>query len=338
MSADPEAVVRAYAAAKSRQDVDAALKCCAPDFVLETVPWRLTARGRAETTIDLHTFFELFPDYRFVVERIAVQGNTALAWGRVAMTWTGRLPRGVGPRWLRLRPRAVDLPAVAVFDVADGLLSRERFMFDQRELCRQLGLRPIVMDWIVRRTARHRHAQLGGGVEPITSTQSILIRADPGEVWARSVADVSALLHSRPLPPWLRAERIEVVGGPLQRGSVRRVHLRSGHVTDERVEDYVPGIRLRYRIENGWGPTIDALVAQTWGVHSVEPLEGHARLVWTGHVMPRFRWARPLVRVMTGIIVAVMQRRYLRAMKRQLEGSEAIEGRDPLLVPRGELA
>src|SRR5690348_9730571 len=86
-------VARAYGAAKSRQDVGAALACCTEDFVIETLPFRTVAVGSAEVAWDLRVFFELFPDYEFVCASTAEGDGTVVLSGYARMTWSGRLPR-----------------------------------------------------------------------------------------------------------------------------------------------------------------------------------------------------------------------------------------------------
>lgn len=318
---DPEALVRSYGAAKSRQDVGAALRCCTDDFVLATTAWGTEARGRREAAFDLGVFFELFPDYEFAFESIVARGDRVVAVGRARWTWTGRLPSFVtGHRVLRRRARAVEVPAVAVFEVRDGLLARERFVFDGAAVSRQMGVPSWLMSRVMRRVAKERHRVTGGGgVAPVESERAILIRADAERVYDRAIGDVTALLHSVPPVPWLRPTRVELVGDRVVQGSQRKVTLRGGKVTHELVYDCVPGQHLRYRILDGWGRAIDWLVSQTHGVHWVERFEGHTRLAWRGHAIPRTWWLRPVVRLLMSLLVGTMQDRYLRAMKHELE-------------------
>ena len=61
-------LVRAYGAAKSAQDGDAALALCHEAFTIETVSFGITSRHRAETAEHLALFFDTFPDYSVTVD------------------------------------------------------------------------------------------------------------------------------------------------------------------------------------------------------------------------------------------------------------------------------
>ena len=128
-------LVRDYAAAKSRQDVGAALAHCHPDFAIETVPFGTASRDREETARHLALFFSVFPDYRAETEGLASGADGVGWWGRVSVTFRGPL-LGLPPTG-----RAVTLPAFSVFAFRDGQLLRERFFFDLAALCEGVGLR-----------------------------------------------------------------------------------------------------------------------------------------------------------------------------------------------------
>ncbi|MBW2373536.1 MAG: nuclear transport factor 2 family protein [Deltaproteobacteria bacterium] len=127
-------LVRAYAAAKSAQDVEAALGICHPDFSIETLAFGTTSRGRDDTANQLALFFSVFPDYRAETEGL-LSGDEGVAWwGRIALTFAGpllgRAPTG----------RRATIPAFSIFDFRDGLLARERFFFDLGMLCDDIGV------------------------------------------------------------------------------------------------------------------------------------------------------------------------------------------------------
>ncbi|HZR84020.1 MAG TPA: nuclear transport factor 2 family protein [Candidatus Binatia bacterium] len=127
-------LARSYGAAKSQQDIDAALAVCSEDFVLETMPLGLAARGRGEARRQLETFFGAFPDYRVTVEGIAAEGASVACWGRALMTFDGPF-LGFAPTG-----RAADLPFVSVFACEGGALRGERFYFDLATLCDRIGV------------------------------------------------------------------------------------------------------------------------------------------------------------------------------------------------------
>lgn len=297
----------AYGREKSRQDIDAALAWCTDDFVLETVAFDRTARGAAAAATDLAIFFELLPDYAFHPEGHARGDGFVVLWGRATATWTGRLPRAARlPRWMRMPPRAIDLPAVAVFDVRDGRLGRERFHFDLGTMSAQMRL-PV---WLVRRVLRRLD-----GPQVIRVEDDHVVPAPVGQVFERYYADPDQLRRGNPRFPWPHATRVELVGDRMQEGALRRVHLWYGHVTDERIDECDAPYRLRYRILNGWGPPLDLFVAATGGVHELEPLPGgRTRVRWRGEVVPTSAWAAPVVGLLARILVAPMQRRFHRSI------------------------
>jgi predicted ester cyclase len=127
-------LVRAYAAAKSQADAAGALALCAPDFTIETIPFGVASKDRAETAKHLALWFGAFPDYRAETEGMAVSGDQVAWWGRIALTALG--PVGGRPP----TGKHAELPAFSVFDFRGGELVRERFHFDLPTFCRQLEL------------------------------------------------------------------------------------------------------------------------------------------------------------------------------------------------------
>ena len=126
--------VRAYAAAKSQADAAGALAVCAPDFTIETIPFGIASKDRAETAQHLALFFAAFPDYRAETEGMAVSGDQVAWWGRIALTALGPV-LGQPPTG-----KHAELPAFSVFDFRGGALVRERFHFDLPDFCTQLAL------------------------------------------------------------------------------------------------------------------------------------------------------------------------------------------------------
>jgi predicted ester cyclase len=133
-SATARSLVRAYGAAKSEQDVGAALAVCSPDFVLDTPSLGAIARGTDEARAQLGLFFGVFPDYAFAIGGIAAEAGSVACWGRVRMTFAGDL-LGLAPTG-----RTAELPAVSVFSCAGGAIGGERFYLDLAALCAQIGV------------------------------------------------------------------------------------------------------------------------------------------------------------------------------------------------------
>lgn len=126
--------VEIYAAAKSRADVEGALAVCSDDFLLETVAFQLTARGREESRLALQAFFAAFPDYDVTLEGMATGDAAISCWGVVRATMAGDL---LGQK---ATGRAFELPMACVFELDGDLLAGERFFFDLNQMCEQLGL------------------------------------------------------------------------------------------------------------------------------------------------------------------------------------------------------
>ena len=121
------------AAAKSRQDVPAAMMLFDGDMLLES-PFGTRAQGLAENEQALMRFFNSFPDYNVVLHGRASDGDALVCWGVVQMTMTGdrfgAVPNG----------RRAELPVFIQFTFNNDLIASERFFFDLSELCAQSGV------------------------------------------------------------------------------------------------------------------------------------------------------------------------------------------------------
>ncbi|MEU9022786.1 ester cyclase [Actinomadura sp. NPDC048394] len=147
---DPDRMIElaeALAAAKSRQDVPAALELLHPEMVLESPAFGTTARGPAENATALRRFFASFPDYAVALQGHAANRDALACWGTVRMTMTGdrfgAVPNG----------RRAELPVFIRFAFKDDLIAGEYFLFDLAELCAQSG---VSADAVRRRLFRDR--------------------------------------------------------------------------------------------------------------------------------------------------------------------------------------
>lgn len=127
-------LAQALAAAKSRQDVGAALRLLHHDMVLDTPAFGSTARGIEQNEKALTRFFASFPDYHVELDGHADDGATLTCWGTAHMTMTGDR-FGVAPHG-----RRADVPVVIQFRFADDRISYERFFFDLSHLCAASGV------------------------------------------------------------------------------------------------------------------------------------------------------------------------------------------------------
>jgi predicted ester cyclase len=122
------------AEAKSRQNVDDALRVCHSDMLLETPAIGSVVRGTVEYRTALSRFFRAFPDYEVTLERHLTNGETLICWGKAQMTMTGDR-FGVTPSG-----RRAELPVLIEFGFKDDLISSERFHYDLSVLCSQSGV------------------------------------------------------------------------------------------------------------------------------------------------------------------------------------------------------
>jgi steroid delta-isomerase-like uncharacterized protein len=127
-------LAEALAAAKSRQDVPAALQLFHDDMLLESPAFGTKARGLAENRKALTKFFASFPDYNVVLRGHASNDDTLVCWATAQMTMTGER-FGVAPNG-----RRAELPVFIQFAFKDDLIAGERFFFDLSELCAQSGV------------------------------------------------------------------------------------------------------------------------------------------------------------------------------------------------------
>lgn len=133
-AATGRSLVRCYGAAKSLQDVDAALAVCDSGFSIDTVAFGIASQDREDTRFQLGAFFHSFPDYGVTLEGFANSPGIVTCWGRARMTFGGDF---LG---YRSTGRLADLPIFCVFETAGGALASERFFFDLAALCEQIGV------------------------------------------------------------------------------------------------------------------------------------------------------------------------------------------------------
>jgi limonene-1,2-epoxide hydrolase len=131
---DIEQVLDAYADAKNRRDVGAAVALCHPDGYYESVGLPGRVQGREALRAFYTHFFSLFPDYRADFDGRALARDTAVVWGRFTGTVSAPLFDGapVG--------RRVEVPVSFVCTFRDGLVYSDTGYFDAADLYRQAGL------------------------------------------------------------------------------------------------------------------------------------------------------------------------------------------------------
>ena len=127
-------LAQALAAAKSRQDVPAAMKLFHEEMLLETPAFGTNAVGLAANAEIRTKFFKSFPDYNVVLHGSASNDTFLICWGVAQMTMTDDRS-GVTPNG-----RRAELPVFIQFAFKDDLIAGERFVFDLSALCAQSGV------------------------------------------------------------------------------------------------------------------------------------------------------------------------------------------------------
>jgi steroid delta-isomerase-like uncharacterized protein len=130
----PDEAVAAYAEAKSRADVEAALGHCTEDVVFDTVPFQISVAGREANRAAFEAFFGVFPDYDVELEGTTGAGELLAGWGTLRATMKGSIGS------LEATGQRFELPFACVWRIRDGQLAHERFHFDLHQMCDQLGL------------------------------------------------------------------------------------------------------------------------------------------------------------------------------------------------------
>jgi len=153
------ALAQALAAAKSRQDVPAALRLFHPDMVLESPAFGSRAQGLVENAKALTGFFRTFPDYQVDLHGHASNDDTLICWGTAQLTMTGDR-FGVVPNGTR-----ATLPVLIQFTFQGDLIAGERSFFALSALCAQSG---VSTDAVRQRLFGDAHAPGGtaGAVSP----------------------------------------------------------------------------------------------------------------------------------------------------------------------------
>lgn len=121
-------------AAKSRQDVTAAMLVQHDDMVLDVPPLGARIEGKPANGAALNGFFKIFPDYAVTLEGHARADEELICWGQVRMTLSSNR-YGVDPTGKTAR-----FPAFFRFMFRDGLIVREYFLWDLAEACAQWGV------------------------------------------------------------------------------------------------------------------------------------------------------------------------------------------------------
>lgn len=130
----PAEVARAYTAAKSAGDLVVAMNLCHQHVIVDSIPMRMTCRGRAQARERAAAFHRAFPDHDIAMREVRQSDDLAVGHGTITGTMEAPL-LGLGPTGRRFR-----LPFACLWYVSKGLIRRERMHFDLNHMCEQLGL------------------------------------------------------------------------------------------------------------------------------------------------------------------------------------------------------
>lgn len=125
-----KALVSDLAKAKSKQDIQGALKIYHPNAELVTVGLNAKANGLLEIETQLNIFFKVFPDYKAYITKSACNEQVLLATGNIHLT----------PNLPRKSCKTVEQAAAFSFEFKDNLISKEVFHLDFGQICKKAGI------------------------------------------------------------------------------------------------------------------------------------------------------------------------------------------------------
>ncbi len=130
---DLQARLDARTDAWTRRD-PAALAAAYTDDAVVTSPMFPHAKGRAAIELSFVSLFRVFPDWQITFEPACVSGNRAIQVCKVRATHRGDFMGITG------NGRRVEFDCVLIFDMRDGLIERERRIYDFTGMLIQLGV------------------------------------------------------------------------------------------------------------------------------------------------------------------------------------------------------
>lgn len=127
-----ELIVR-FQDAWNRRDVEALARFHTEDCVVDSPVAGGQARGRDAIARSYEAFFHAFPDLALTYDEPLIDGDRVVLITRISGTDRGG--------FLGLHPtgRFVDFPCVLLYDLANGLIVRERRIYDFTGLAIQVG-------------------------------------------------------------------------------------------------------------------------------------------------------------------------------------------------------
>ena len=117
----------------ARRDIATLVNWYSEDSVVESPLAGGVARGREAIGKIHQVFFNAFPDVTLHIDDLLIDGDRVVIIGRLAGTDRGGF-MGMAPTG-----RSFDIALVVLFDLANGLITRERRIYDFTGLLVQVG-------------------------------------------------------------------------------------------------------------------------------------------------------------------------------------------------------
>lgn len=133
-AASMRSLVTELSRAKSRQDIDSAMRAYHPEAELLCPPFQSRRVGQLAILHGTRNFFAFAPDYASDLSGMANFNETLCAWGEIrftpAFTFRGERPNG----------KTVRSPVFILFRFREGRIVWESFHFDLADVARQAGV------------------------------------------------------------------------------------------------------------------------------------------------------------------------------------------------------
>ena len=122
-----------FQAAWDRRDIAVLADLHAEDGIVESPFAGGTARGRTAIRRVYEDLLQAFPDFMLHADPPLIDGDRVVLIARISGTDRGGI-MGLSPTG-----RAFDIPCIVLFDVQNGLIARERRIYDFTGLAVQVG-------------------------------------------------------------------------------------------------------------------------------------------------------------------------------------------------------
>ncbi len=126
--------VKHYFEEMNKGNVEIIIELCAPEYLFYSPSINPKPMSREETIEFLKTVFKAFPDINWRIEKVFVEGDTAVIWNVAAGTHQGEFA-GIPATGNR-----VEVSSILLWRLKDGKVVEEREEADMLGLMQQLGM------------------------------------------------------------------------------------------------------------------------------------------------------------------------------------------------------